>query len=216
LGTLIWETLDGIRVPGLSNILIDFMHLNKLKQFNFIHNNMDRILDLVMSTAASCNVSQNVSPLINIDPFHPSLDVVITFASAPRLSYNNVNTRPNFYKAKYDLIRADLSNCLWDDIFYGLTDVNDMLNAFSEVVKQLVRRHVPLAKPKNNRIPPWFDKNLKRALNEKNKIRVRYKKYKNPMDALELKLLSKRCERLATSRYNAYISKVEDELTANP
>lgn len=92
-----------------------------------------------------------------------------------------------------------------------------MLQIFYNVIESIIKLHVPAKSPFNyKKYPPWFNKSLIKALKEKEKIRSRYKIYKNPMDQLELKLLGKRCSKLATNCYSNYIKDIENEITKNP
>lgn len=50
-------------------------------------------------------------------------------------------------------------------------------------------------------------------LKKKNSIRCRFRKYKNPRDKLEFKLLNKRCKTLAQESYKSYINRAEDNIS---
>lgn len=86
---------------------------------------------------------------------------------------------------------------------------------FYDILSIAIKKYIPFRRPKGQKYPPWFNLKLIKMLNIKNKIRKRYLKYKNPLDAIELKLISKRCDNLATICYNSYTKKIEDELTKN-
>lgn len=64
--------------------------------------------------------------------------------------------------------------------------------------------------------PPLLAGNLIRTLKEREKIRKRYKIYKNLIDELELRLLSKRCSVMTAACYNKYVVDVETVITKDP
>jgi hypothetical protein len=133
-----------------------------------------------------------------------------------QLSYNTMSQRPNFAKADYDKIRADLSQINWTEIFSLTNDVNKMVEIFYNVIEDLISTYVPRKKVQNiNRFPPWFGSSLIHRLKEKNKTRIRYKRYKNPLDRIKLKLLTKRCNKLATECYNNYIKNIEERIACD-
>ena len=75
--------------------LRDFIDLFHLKQFNFISNSNERILDLVMSNI-ECRVEAAVDSLVDEDVHHPSL--IISILNVVDLSYlDNSAERGNPY-----------------------------------------------------------------------------------------------------------------------
>lgn len=88
--------------------LIELLHLNGLKQYNYVYNKSSRILDLVLSNLTTCKVTQSLNVLSKIDELHPPLDVDFTFNNEPKLPLNNNTVRLNFHKADYDNIFREL------------------------------------------------------------------------------------------------------------
>lgn len=202
-------------IPGIGTHLVDFVNLHKLCQANNIPNKSNKILDLVLTNIA-CEVFTPSSPLSIIDLLHPPLEVDLSFTENIKLPYNANALRPNFYKADYEAICKYLHELNWEDIFHGSNDVNYMLDVFYEILQDAIKRFVPFKiKGKQNKYPPWFDRNLRRILNEKNVLRLRYKLYKNPMDEISLSLVSDRASRLATAKYNQYVKDIEQGIIKN-
>ncbi|CAK1590286.1 unnamed protein product [Parnassius mnemosyne] len=203
--------------PGLARNLLDFVNLHKFSQLYNITNNKNVILDLVLTDILICTVSKSTNLLSKIDTQHPPLDIVLSLTVDKKLPFN-INTKKfNFYKAGYDSIKDHLSNLHWSETFRHLSDVNEMVKVFYNVLWEAIRKFVPYkCFAKKGRYPPWFDRNLIRRLKEKNNLRWRYKLYGNPRDELELEIVSKRCEALAIDRYNFYIKKLEKDLISNP
>ncbi|KAJ8712619.1 hypothetical protein PYW07_005461 [Mythimna separata] len=214
---LINDSANNYAPPGFNNLLVDFIHTHKLVQLNDIVNVSGRILDLVLTNLPSSNVTAALSSLTAIDVLHPPIEILLRGSKETWLPYNSHNTRINFFKLDYVKICHELDNVDWDMLLRKIIDVNDMLRIFYDTIWNVIQLQGP---PKSTcgkkKYPPWFSRQLVRALKAKEKIRCRYKIYKNPMDELELRLLGKRCSKLATDSYNSYIKGIEDEITKNP
>lgn len=217
LGKIDWDSRDGnVSLPRTCQNLLDFINVSQLVQYNRVKNCNGRILDLILSTVPSCSVVEANSSLTVIDKFHPALEISLSLVKNCNLPYNTLNHKLNFYKAKYDEINNYLNEQNWTDLFKSARDVNGMLEIFYNCLHDSIRKFVPKQKSKNHRYPPWFNKALIRSLKEKNKLRLRFKKYKNPLDDIELKLISKRCEKLAMNLYNDYMRNMEKNIKDNP
>lgn len=219
LGNIDWslvsESDSGYMAPGIGHLLTDFSHINNLLQLNNIKNKSGRILDLVLTNLTCGTVCSASNPLSIIDSFHPPIDIHFKSYSDARLPYNR-NKRINFYKLDYDIINAYLNEINWSILFNDTRDANDMLSIFYDKIKIGIEMQDPPTTHKHKSHPPWFDKNLIRTLREKERIRRRYRIYKNPMDELALKLLSKRCSVMAISCYNKYVSNLETVINKDP
>ncbi|KAJ8724155.1 hypothetical protein PYW07_008135 [Mythimna separata] len=203
-------------LPNKSEIFIDFVMINRLNQLNSITNDSGRILDLVLSTHLLCSVTESINPISNVDKVHPPLDITVTLVKETSLPYNNSIKRPNFRTTNYAPVREFLKEMDWVKLFEGFKDVNEMLDVFYEKLDYVIDKFIPSRAPSKRKFPPWFNHKLIKMLNSKNNVRKRYHKYKNPMDLIELKLLSKRCESLATLFYNDYVMNIENKLKNNP
>lgn len=203
-------------LPNTCLRLLEFMNVSRLSQYNLVKNCSARILDLVLSTVSSCTVSESSCSLTTVDKLHPPLDIDISFLKEPSLPYNVLNKRKNFYKANYEQIITYINEHDWLQQFANSNDPDSMLKVFYEVLNNAINEFVPNCKSMTCRYPPWFNKEIIRTLKEKNKIRLRFKKYKNPLDEVELKLISKRCQNLVKTLYNDYMEKLESEIKENP
>lgn len=216
LSKLNWDkTAVNDSLPITCQNLLDFMNVNELSQHNYVKNCSDRILDLVLSTEPTCSVNESSNSLVAVDKLHPPLELTMALLKDCNLPYST-DTRPNFYKANYPEINNYLNKLNWNELFLNTCDVNDMVEIFYKYLRETIGKFVPDRKPNNCRYPPWFDLTLIKSLKEKNKLRLRYKKYKNPLDKIELKLVSKRCEKLAMNLYNDYIDRIEKDIKDNP
>lgn len=222
LSTIDWNKLlnSSTKTAPTSNaineLFLDFMNVSKLNQSNLIANPSGRILDLVLSTNPLCSVCECVYPLSIVDRHHPPLEIAIFLDNENRLPYKNGITRPNYRKADYQKICEFLEEQNWNELFKNQSDVNGMLDVSYEILNAAIKKYVPLIVPKNQKFPPWFSKNLIKLLNRKNRLRIRYKTYNNPLDALELKYLGKLCENLAAKCYYDYVRVLEHDLVKDP
>ena len=80
----------------------------------------------------------------------------------------------------------------------------------------MVDEHVPKSKNPNDRYPPWFSKPLIRVLKEKEKLRARYKKYDNPRDHFEYRILEGRSKAMMNTCYKNYVCFTENSIRHNP
>lgn len=191
------EILLHITLNSLTKIcqtLFDFINTCRLTQQNMVKNHSGRILDLFLTSIPSANIVKEASlPLTVIDKLHPPLEIGLTSLKKPNLAYNTLNTRPNFHKGNYEEINKCLGEQDWYRVLAG-KQVDEMVNVFYDILGTLICNFIAKHSRIGSRYPPWFSQTLKKSLKEKNKLRLRFGKYKNPMDAVELKILSKRCQ----------------------
>jgi hypothetical protein len=221
LGKIDWSLVDdlsnGYIAPGCGESLVELVHLNKLNQLNKIRNKSDRILDLVLTElpASSCEV-RSTDALSKVDDLHPPLEINVSRVTDTGLTSNPDNKIYNFRKANYSLIRKELAKYNWVDSLCRSSDVNEMVNIFYTILNQIIGLHVPTKKVAKAAVPLWFTNDLRRTLREKENLRKRHKKYKNPLDEVELKILSRRCKTMMNECYNKYIKSMEDGIKMNP
>lgn len=220
LSKIDWERIDqhtiNCNLPATCKHFMDFINVCKLTQLNHIKNCSHRILDLVLSSLTSCDVSASTNNLVNIDRHHPPLNIDVNLPFKTRLPYVTNNLRPNFFKADYNKIQEYINSQDWDHLIGNMTNVNEMVEVFYETLQFAIKNYVPLCTPKSKHFPPWFNKEIIMLLKEKNNVRCRFKTYRNPMDELQLKLLNKRCKKLSRILYKSYLCKTENNIRENP
>lgn len=174
--------------------LTDFMALNNITQMNPLLNE-DVVLDLVLTNCITLEVSNSLNIISKIDRKHPPL-----FITAPELIPNFLKPaqrpRPNFLKANYDLILANLREIIWSKQFDKCQNVNEMTAVFYCILNNTVETYVPSSRPKKSRFPSWFSKSLIKIILEKESKRKKFIKYKNPRDRLEYELLRERSKKI--------------------
>lgn len=123
----------------------------------------------------------------------------------------------NYWRGDYIAVNTYLQEVDWSNILKDCEDVDAAVDAFYTKIREAIIKFIPVTKVKSNsKFPPWFSKELKNMLKEKNKFRIRFKKYKNPMDDISFKLIKKRSNKLSQDNYNAYIIDIENKICSNP
>ncbi|XP_045541846.1 uncharacterized protein LOC123723306 [Papilio machaon] len=193
LTNLTWSQQPGVSYlqptgnpsSSLDAMFVDFIAENDLNQFNCIVNSNQRILDLVLCNTTELLIKETSNPISIVGCHHPPLNITV-ISYKKQLVKEIYNERYNFYKADYDNIIFDLNRIAWIDVLSKRNDVNTMLLTFYSELDNVIKKYVPKSKPRNSRYPPWFTKNLINLLRLKHKTRMKYKKYKNPLDNIEL------------------------------
>ncbi|CAK1584851.1 unnamed protein product [Parnassius mnemosyne] len=196
--------------------LWDFITLNDLRQHNDLLNHNKRILDLVLSNMDNINISKPSHVLSKIDLHHPPVQVSLTFSKKVVNIPITTHTKLNYFKADYNSICTALQEIEWHWEFSSCVSVDAMVEKFYYIIRELIHKHVPRKIVKNNKYPYWFSKQLIKRLNEKNRLRLRVKKYNNPMDMISLNLLKKRCSRMSVACFNSYTASLENKIVTNP
>lgn len=220
LGNMLWSrtshTYVGNSNSALHNMLSDFSSLHDLKQYNFIVNNKNKILDLVLSNKPQIDVCECMDPLISVDVSHPPLTFILETGQRPDLLPDISTNKYCFGKADYVKIQQELKTTPWDDLLGKCGSVNAMVAIFYDQLHILIRKYVPLSKPKNRKYPFWFSRSLINCIKEKYKCRMKIRKYCNPRDIMAFELLKKRCDRLLKESHAKYLENLEKSLRSNP
>lgn len=86
---------------------------------------------------------------------HPSLSIHLPKQSNQQIKKDKI-IKYNFYKANYDIIRNELHNIEWNNIFENVNNVDSMVNIFYEKILNLIDLYVPKKIIKNNKFPEHF------------------------------------------------------------
>lgn len=219
LGSIDWAEFDSMgscsHTSTSTQILIDFCNIHNLKQVNNIINKSGKILDLVLVDSLVCRLSKSLDPLSVVDGFHPPLEFQLD-CDVATLKANPNNVRLNFRKGNYEAINSELTNIQWSDTFSNTDCVDEMVEIFYDKINCTIKKYVPEHKQRTQNYPQWYSRELISRLREKNKYRTRYKKYKNPLDEISFRLLSKRCQKLISDCYRTFLKRTEEMITDNP
>lgn len=144
--------LSDLRPGPLGTMLLDFVALNNLGQYNTVLNNQERILDLVLSTEAIERVRESRYVLSNIDPYHPPLEFELSCGKPTHLLPKVCSGKVNFHKADYAKISSELNSVLSDREFLVLANVDDMVDLLYRKIKEAIAKHAPLSKTTNREL----------------------------------------------------------------
>lgn len=222
MSSISWSRAGDKLVPAnfqfkMGFALLDFMNLNCLEQFNDEPNVDGKILDLVLANLQNVVVSRPMNPLSKLDGYHPPLLITLNTATITFLPQRQ-RTDFNFYLADFPAITEKLKGIDWlNKLSPCKGSVDEMVAVLYSCLDEVISVHVPKRRPsRNNNYPPWFSNDLVRLLAEKNKLRKRYSKFKNPRDKIEYQICRSRCDRLYRKCYSQYICKTERSITTNP
>lgn len=208
-------TIPSAYHKSLGYALIDFISLNNLYQFNDICNSENRVLDLVLSNVENVTVTSPPDLLSKLDPRHPGLLVSISHSSIEPLKPCS-RSDGNFFKADYVKILLELKIIDWNHRFSQCNNVNEMVSEFYLVLNEIINKFVPKHSKLKSKYPSWFSFKLIKLLREKDKVRLKYRKYKNPRDGIVYETLRCHCHKLMKSCYSTYKQQIEDDIIKNP
>lgn len=200
-----------------TSALDNFSDFFGLTQNNFVFNQNNKLLDLVL-TNWSCLVERSLEPLVEEDVHHPALEVTVSLNQ--RLRNNNILKsslvdcynfrRANFYSL-YDLMSGvDWS---WLGTYTNPEDASiqfygKLYNLFDQCVPKYSRCN-------NNKYPPWFDSNIVRQIREKSKYWRLYKR-SNDIQAFQTFKRLRAAIKIATAQaYKQHVNKFESEISTN-
>lgn len=197
-------------------VFIDKLNTNYLQQVSEICNFQGKQLDLVFTSEWNNLVfCENTLPLIGIDKFHPPLSFSLCVNSPINSDYSNSYSF-NFNKANFAALTEFINSFDFYSVFNN-TDINIMTIRFYEIIFEGFRQFVPKSKNRNPLLsPPWFNSDLRKLRNKKNKAWRYYLKSKNSHDYNRFKILFEEFKRLSNLLYNEFISSTSSKLISNP
>lgn len=215
---LIW-TYDENNLPRLkpsrpydikSTLVTNLMELNGLSQYNHIHNANGRTLDLVMTDFSELVVTE-CTPLSTPDRHHPSIEIFVNIARSKNMKTKTARL-PNYRKCDTSKCIEQLNSTDWTQVL-NHTDVDLDVESFYEILNGIINKNTPLKNVGLTDYPVWFSESLKSCINEKNNVHKRFKRFGNPRDYDEFRLLRSRSKKLIKECYDSYITSVEESLS---
>ncbi|KAF9411132.1 hypothetical protein HW555_009994 [Spodoptera exigua] len=136
---------------------IDNMMLEFQKSLSFFNEKYDEIklaLDekcstiqkleknLVISDLDKIKINNCLSPIRDLDKYHPALDIVLSLPKCFRKDQKIIR-KPNYYKADYESIYSDLKGIDWQVEFSSCTNVNEKMDRFYSIINHIINKYVP-------------------------------------------------------------------------
>lgn len=201
---------------NVCTILLDFANSICLRQFNNVRNCNNRILDLIFSNSSyPISVTAAFDNISKVDVYHPPLQIDI-LCSQQKLLNQNHKTVFKFHNADYGLIIDRLNSYDWTHELDTSKSLEENTEKFYNIINNIITELVPKKQLNKNKYPIWYSKNLIRILKEKEKCRVKMKKFQNKLDEFEYNLLKKRTNLLIHKCYTSYIINVQNNVIKNP
>lgn len=106
-----------------------------------------------------------------------------------------------------DALLNDVSGLDWSE-FFTASDVNRKLHIFNSFILALFDHHVRLRRLRPlNRVNPWFNKNIERAMRERDICYAVWKARKTNEDKIRLKQIRRTVTRLVKTAKRSYMAK---------
>lgn len=194
--------------------LIDLLHLTNLNQYNYVFNQENRILDLILCNN-DVSIFRCLDPMTREDTiYHPTLvcrPLFINYsdlASCPRKFY--------FYaRGDYQSMSSELSVQDWISLF-SCVSLDEAVEQFINILCRLRDKYVPFKYVRPSTYPVWYSSALVKILKEKNKHHKKLKLYNNKHDSNSFIILRERAKRVEHECYLNYISMIENSIRADP
>ncbi|CAK1601133.1 unnamed protein product [Parnassius mnemosyne] len=148
---IVWESIgdQNVYIPEpnngtIENMFIDEITFNNLKQCNYILNDNNRILDLVLVDNANIvKVAEASLPLVGLDPHHPALEILIHSLGNIKPCRSKRVALPNYSKCNFDAINEELTHIVWSEVWSDLYDIDSMVDKFYGTVLPIIKKHTP-------------------------------------------------------------------------
>ena len=116
--------------------------------------------------------------LSKVDTHHPPLEIKLILHKYKASKGQLPRTR-NFNKCDYSTINNTITQIDWKLLFAPL-DTNYSVNSFYNQINTIINNHTKISPKQISKFPNWFSKKLIYLINFKNKLRSKFKKYKDP------------------------------------
>lgn len=189
----------------------NFCNLVGGTQYNSITNVNGRTLDVVVSNE-QCLVERDRVPFVNEDDNHPSIKVDIEAnCSLDTCTSNLDKTYYNFKRADFLTLYYQLEQTDWD-VLNAMSDVDEALDKFYEILYSIFDNCVPKVKTKNNKFPPWYTPEIKRDIKAKERSRKLYKNTKIEQCKIDYNNLRSKIKKGIKVAYKNYITNIENTI----
>ena len=169
-------------------------------------------IDLIFTSQPNIVVESGVHPSL-----HPNCHHQIIFAKFNlKIYYPPPYLREvwHYKEANADLIKRAISNFNWEKAFSN-TNINEKVSLFNKTILNILNNYIPhetiICDDKD---PPWFNSRIKSLIENKNKIRKSYQRFKSNSQLLsKLNLLQEQLYFLINKSKQNYYSRVASKLT---
>lgn len=203
------------RITDKTLLLLNFLELLNLRQFNNINNVNQKFLDLVLSNK-DCTVDKAIDVLIQEDAYHPAIIISYNIQKNSRRNKQSTNqTFYNFRRADFYSLYGNLLEVNWD-FLNTVSDVDTACNQFYTKIYEIFDRWVPKTRIHRRKYPPWFNSDIIKCIQLKFKVWKEYKRFKDPLVLEEFKFLRNKIKVDINHSYKVYCANIENNLKFNP
>ena len=124
-------------------------------------------------------------------------------------------TKYNWNKADLNQLNKLLQKCQWDSL-NETDDVNKKCQTFYNLLGKAIEESVPKVKTNIMKYPPWFDREVIKSLNDKNRSFREWKR--TDEESKRFQFQSKRTifKKLVQRKHKEYLKKIDCEISKNP
>ncbi|XP_044586008.1 uncharacterized protein LOC123266045 [Cotesia glomerata] len=201
-----------------SELLLSFIALHNLNQFNNVLNTHGRTLDLVFSST-DCLVERVEYPIVKLDQYHPTLAITLQLNIEKRRS---VSKKPvgafNFHKYDKDKLITELGNIDWSPLLDNI-DPDAKCKLFYKMLEKAFNIAIPRVKGTTyctTLYPTWFSGDIIRECKLKDKYRRKLRQNPTPYHREQFKALRKSLKDKIRLTYNTHQQEIENNISKNP
>ena len=198
-----------VRRSHRATVLLDGCHLAGLTQHVEQPTRGPNFLDLVLSNgqAIAASVRDGVFPS---DHREVVCDISAVRVPVPLVTRTSAL---NYRRADWEGLRAVLRLVPWSML--DNLPVDDATALFYELLNSAIADHIPVVHLKR-RHPPWFGRELRTALSEKEAAHRRMKRTRTPETETAFSDKRRAFKQLASSKFCDYLKDLTDDLKTNP
>ena len=174
--------------------------------------NSSSCIDLIFTSQPNIVVESGVHPSLHPNCHHQIIFVKFNL----KIYYPPPYLREvwHYKEANADLIKGAISNFNWEKAFSD-TNINEKVSLFNKTILNILNNYIPhetiICDDKD---PPWFNSRIKSLIENKNKIRKSYQRFKSNSQLLsKLNLLQEQLYFLINKSKQNYYSRVASKLT---
>lgn len=208
--------INSMDLPPSVKHLSDFLTFLSLHQCNNITNNLNRILDLVISNEC-ITISKANDPLVNEDLHHPSLNWThnLHISKSPKELSPDTIFYFNFHKANFQELYSELLLSDWNFLL-RYHDANSACQAFYEFLFSILERFVPKTKPRSLKYPVWFSAKIIKLIKKKDSLWKKFKKSGLLSDREEFTQYRKLVKKEIRVAYGNFVAEAESNIKSDP
>lgn len=193
-------------------------------QVNNIRNHYGNVLDLVFVNDQNfSSIFKSNDPLSKVDISHYPFDMFIECLEFDDNEQESNETIYAFHKANFHGLNDFIENADFFTLTDNITNIDDTLDYFYDILYAGFESFVPKAIAKNNNHPPWYNRNLIKLKNGRNKLHKRIKASIHNVDEItltnlrsEYAIVKNTFEALQNFLYQNYLLEMESNLKSDP